>query len=157
MLNSCAGMCTIQLWLCELTMVVCTKLFKMKHFGLKGRVYWTPKHVKQPHLRLDKHMMFWEHDNAKQHSNNCQSALWCKHVQLGDTHKCTMHHNTEHYTYFLTHVGQAGPTLYLYHGGMSPMSCAASFLAHNRFSHCMPKPLLSPYQPFDVPKSRLVM
>jgi len=82
-------MCTIQLWLCELTMVVCTKLFKMKHVRPKGRVYWTPKHVKQPHLRINRHMMFWEHNNAEQHFNNCQSALWCKHVQIGDKQNCT--------------------------------------------------------------------
>lgn len=109
-------MCTIQLWLCELTMVVCTKLFKMKHVRPKGRVYWTPKHVKQPHLRINRHMMFWEHNNAEQHFNNCQSALWCKHVQIGEKQNCTMHHSTKYGICFFTHVGKAGPTLYLYHG-----------------------------------------
>ena len=146
MLNSCAGMCTIQLWLCELTMVVCTKLFKMKHVRPKGRVYWTPKHVKQPHLRINRHMMFWEHNNAEQHFNNCQSALWCKHVQIGDKQNCTMHHSTKYGICFFTHVGKAGPTLYLYHGDISPMSCAASFLAIDLATACQ-----TVWSPFIIP------
>ena len=104
--------------------------------------------------------MFWKHNNAKHNNakhifNNCQSALWCKHVQLGDKQKCTMHHSTKSDICFRTHVGKGGPTLYLYTATCHPCLVLLYSLHAIDLATACQWPHLPLLQPFNVQKSRL--